>query len=366
MNKTLKNTIFAIVLASFMLSAAACDLPKRIAQGKEDEIIVIADSLEYKQLEPVLQETFGKVIYTPQAENLFVLKRKDFSELSNYKNQKNILIIAPLNSNSSESRYIGSILDPSVKSKVESDSAFVFNKYDLWASSQLVMVLTSSDMGKLQKNIKENEDDLLYYYQKLSNKRLFSTLYNEKYEKKNIEAKLLEKYGWIIYVQADYELAVSNDKENFVWLRRSPDTEMETWIFVHWIENGSPELLNQDSIVAIRDRMTEKFYRTIDERSYVLSYDEYMKSTETNFLGKYAIMTQGLWKMSDASMGGPYVNYTFYDEATKRIYMLDGSVFAPKYHKKGLIQSADVILQSFKTKAELSKDKIEDLLDELE
>jgi hypothetical protein len=91
-----------------------------------------------------------------------------------------------------------------------------------------------------------------------------------------------------------------------------------------------------------------------------------MKSTETNFLGKYAIMTQGLWRMSDASMGGPYVNYTFYDEATKRIYMLDGSVFAPKYHKKGLIQSADVTLQSFKTKAELSKEKIEDLLDELE
>jgi hypothetical protein len=72
MNKTLKNTILATVLTSFMFAAAACDLPKRIAQGKEDEIIVIADSIEYNQLEPVLQETFGKVIYTPQAENLFV------------------------------------------------------------------------------------------------------------------------------------------------------------------------------------------------------------------------------------------------------------------------------------------------------
>jgi hypothetical protein len=367
MNRIIRKSVLFAVTGSFLFVISACDLPKKMAKGKEDEIIVIADSLEYQQIEPLLEKTFGQVIYTPQPENLFILKRKDYSELNNYKNQKNILIVAPLNSGTSVSQYIDNVLNPDVKQKVLSDSNFVFNKYNLWASSQLVMVLTSADMEKLKKNITENSDDLLYYFQKLSNQRLYKSLYNAKYEKKNIEAKLLKDYGWIIYVQADFELAVSDSAENFVWLRRAPDTDMERWIFVHWIDNGSPELLNQDSILAIRNRVTEKYYRTIDERSYVQAYgEEFIKATETNFLGKYAIMTQGLWRMTDAGMGGPFVNYTFYDEKTRRIYMLDGSVFAPKYHKKGLIQQVDVTLQSFKTREELSQDKIEELMDELE
>lgn len=367
MNIIIKKTVLIGVIGSLILAVSACDMPKKMAKGKEDEIIVIADSLEYLQIESLLEKTFGQIIYTPQPENLFILKRKDYSELNNYKNQKNILIVAPLNTETNVSKYVGSILNQDVKEKVLNDSNFVFNKYNLWASGQLVMVLTSPDLETLKKNITANSADLLYYFQKLSNQRLFESLYNAKYEKKEIEAKLLKNFGWIIYVQADFELALSDSSENFVWLRRAPDTDMERWIFVHWIENGSPELLNQDSILSIRDRVTEKFYRTIDERSYVQAYgDDFIQAAETNFLGKYAIMTQGLWSMTDKSMGGPFVNYTFYDEKTHRIYMLDGSIFAPKYHKKGLIQQVDVTLQSFKTKEELSQEKIEELMDELE
>ena len=56
-------------------------------------------------------------------------------------------------------------------------------------------------------------------------------------------------------------------------------------------------------------------------------------------------------------------NGFFYDEKTRRIYMIDGSVYAPKYYKRNLIQQMDVTLQSFRTKAELSKERIDDLLD---
>jgi len=77
-------------------------------------------------------------------------------------------------------------------------------------------------------------------------------------------------------------------------------------------------------------------------------------------------MTQGLWRMKDGSMGGPFINYTFYDEPTKRIYMLDGSVYAPKYYKKKLIQQLDVLLRSFLTKREVDKERYEELMEELE
>jgi len=360
--KYFTSAMFVIVLLIFLSS---CNVQKE-AVGKEDVIYVVADSLEFYDLEADLLSVFGKVIYTPQAENLFNLKRISVTKLDKYKRKKNILIVAPLNSGSYTSKYINSILDSTVKNLVEEDSEYVFNKHNLWAKDQLVMILTSPNMKELKANILKGSENLLYQFQNISNKRLFNELYNPRYERKKIEAKFLKEYGWIIYVQADYVPAIDKPKDNFVWLRRAPNSSMERWIFVHWIDNASPSFLNPDSIYKERNRVTKKFYQTADGKAYVQIADSYLTSKEVNFEGKYAIITQGLWRTSDHQMGGPFVNYTFYDAATKRIYMLDGSIFAPKYYKKKLIQQVDVTLHSFKTKKEMSKDKVEDLLDELD
>jgi hypothetical protein len=46
--------------------------------------------------------------------------------------------------------------------------------------------------------------------------------------------------------------------------------------------------------------------------------------------------------------------------------MIDGSIFAPKYYKRNLIQQTDVTLQSFRTKGELGEQRIEELLNATE
>ncbi|MBU2505900.1 MAG: DUF4837 family protein [Bacteroidetes bacterium] len=350
------------VLFLLILSASACNTQKP-ATGNEDEIFVIADTADYYEMEGTLLQVFGKVIYTPQPENLFELKRKRFDDLESIKKRKNIIILSTLESNSELGEYVKNRLDSTVNSMVEKNEEFVFNKYDLWARNQLVMTLVSPDLKQLNMNILREHDRLLGYFQKISNKRLFKSLYNDKYEKKEIEAKLLKNYGWMIYVQADFQLAKDVPEDNFVWLRRAINTDMERWIFIHWIDNATPVYLNSDSIASVRNRQTEKFYRTSDEKAYVEIADSYRSTTEVNFNGKYALMTQGLWRFNDKSGGGPFVSYTFYDEATKRIYFIDGSIYAPKYYKKKIIQQVDVILQSFMTEAQVNPEKREDLLD---
>ena len=146
-------------------------------------------------------------------------------------------------------------------------------------------------------------------------------------------------------------------------LEDHPEVIWKDGFFVHWIENASPEYLNIDSIKTIRNRVTEKFYLTSDDSAYVIIAEDFFTWNEVNFKERYAIFTQGLWELNVKGMGGPFVNYTFYDEKTKRIYMLDGSVYAPKYYKRSLIQQVDVMLQSFYTKDELSEDRIDELLD---
>ena len=91
----------------------------------------------------------------------------------------------------------------------------------------------------------KNSDDLLYIFQKKSDERLFSNLYNPTYEKKDIEGKFLRDYGWVIYVQADFVVALNKPEDKFVWLRRSPGSDMERWIFIHWIDNATPDYLTR-------------------------------------------------------------------------------------------------------------------------
>lgn len=347
-----KLLIIPFILISFFL--ASCETNRQPARGFEDEIFVVADSVEYEMLRETLEDVFEKIIYTPQPEKLFSIKRISINELDRYRTRKNLIIIAPLNSGSYTSQYIQTVLDSSAKVKINSGEVFYVNRNDLWAKNQIVMLISAPDMSLLQFNMLKENQQLLYYFQKASDKRLSESLYNPRYELVEVEGKLLKDYGWVIYVQADFKVARNKPDENFVWLRRGLNTDMERWVFIHWIENASPEYLNEDSVRSLRNRLTEKYYRTSDNSANVEIAKDYFSINEINFNERYALFSQGLWRMSDKSMGGPFVNYTFYDEKTKRIYMLDGSIFAPRYYKRNLIQQVDVLLQSFLTEADLS------------
>jgi hypothetical protein len=358
-----KFLIILISIISFFI--ISCD-SKKPAKGFEDEIFVVADSVEYVEMLGSLQSVFEKEIYTPQPEKLFSLKRMSVKKLNNNNRYKNIVIAAPLNSGSRTAEYIKAIVDSSVEAKLASDSTFIVIKDDLWAKNQIVAVIAANTMEELNEKILGNADDLLYSFQKKSDERLYNNLYNPTYEQEKIEGGFLKDYGWIIYVQADYVVAINKPDDNFVWLRRSPGTDMERWIFVYWIDNASPDYLVEDSIKVIRNRVTKEFYETSDDKSYVVVAENYFVVKEVNFNGRYALFTQGLWELNIKGMGGPFVNYFFYDEDTQRIYMIDGSVYAPKYYKRNLIQQMDVTLQSFRTEAELSPERKEELLEATE
>jgi Domain of unknown function (DUF4837) len=361
--KALTKIFAALIIISLMV---ACESSNKPAKGFEDEIFVIADSLEYIEFKDALDSTFERTIYTPQPEKIFTLKRINPSQVYKYKRKKNIIIAAPLNSGSKTSKFISAVVDSTVKNKLSADSNFILIKKDLWAKNQIVAVISAPSINEMKSKILRNSDDFLYTFQKISDERLFNSLYKAKYERKEIEGKLLKDYGWVIYVQADYQLALNKPEDNFVWLRRSPGSEMERWIFVHWIDNATPEYLNEDSIKVIRNRMTKKYYLTADTKGYVVVAEDYFTINEVNFNDRYALFTQGLWDLNIKGMGGPFVNYVFYDEDTQRLYMLDGSVYAPKYYKRNLIQQMDVTLHSFRTEKELTKERKEELLDAVE
>ncbi|MBM4176325.1 MAG: DUF4837 family protein [Ignavibacteria bacterium] len=370
LDKNMKKILiaFLLVTAAFSINIylSGCEPHLKPAIGKEDEIFVLADSTQWEHYYEILSPIFEKEIITPQPEMMFNLKRIDFSELNKFKNRKNLLIVATLSNGDKVSEYVKSILDSASYQLVISGNEFAVKKKDVWSKDQVLVIMASNTIEELRIRAFKNSDNLLYYFQKASDDRVMNNLYNPKYERKELEAKYLNDYGWMLYIQADFVEAINNPKEKFVWLRRSPDTDMERWMFVHWIDSVNADLLNNEFIVQTRNSVTQKFYKTMDDKAFVEIAQENISHSEFNLNGKYAIFSQGLWRMNDFSMGGPFVNYTFYDEANKRIYMLDGSVFSPRYEKKSLIQQVDVNLRTFRTKAELPKEKKNELFELLE
>ena len=187
----MKKFLFLLIVFFSML-IISCDSTNKPAKGFEDEIIVVADSVEYEEILASLQTVFEKEIYTPQPEKLFTLKRMSVAKFQNNQRSKNIIIVAPLNSGSRTSDYIKAIVDSSIEAKLALDNNFIVYKNDLWAQNQIVAVISSNTSAELNSKILANSDNLLYTFQKKSDERLFSNLYNPTYEKKDIEGKFLK------------------------------------------------------------------------------------------------------------------------------------------------------------------------------
>ncbi|MDR3665396.1 MAG: DUF4837 family protein [Ignavibacteriaceae bacterium] len=357
----MKKSLQFLLSVIFLLSLESCEHSYKLAQGAEDEIIVVADTSDFEKLKIPLQEIFEKVIYTPQPEKLFNLKRISPNEIESYQNYKNVILLAPLNSSSNTSKFIKALLDTSKFLNKNSGNDLMIPRYNLWAQNQLVMILTAPDLPQLELELVKNKEILVNSFHKLSDKRLNACMYDSKYESKNTEGMLLKSYGWIIFVASDFTIADNEPDENFFCLKNSSGKDMGKWIFVHWIDNASPAYLNEDSVRSIRNRLTNEYYKTPGVSSFIRIGKDNCLNNEVTFDGKYSLLTQGLWE-NDKEMQGPFINYTFFDEKTKRIYMVDGSINAPEYYKRNLIQQMDVMLKSFKTKADLSKEKQDELL----
>jgi hypothetical protein len=336
----MKNKIILFFLFVFFVYFVGCEMGRK-SIGKDNEIVVVADQFIWDYLEIHMEGVFGREIITPQYENIFYLKHYDYEEFLKNDRWQNIIIVGTLNSQDKVSKMVQLMLSEEVKRNVEEGETFVFTKKDQWARNQLVMILVSNTATSLKDKLKENSDELF---------KIFDTRYTEKYytqmfrklEQKDIEKYLMDKYGWSVRIQHDYRL----DKEfpdsigtGFVWLRRlSPDR----WFFVYWENLADSSKISPEWLLEKREEIGRIFYEgDVTDTAWVV---------QTNFQGRKALRTIGLWKNLDKKVGGPFRNYCFYDDRTKRIYILDIAVFAAGEAKEPYLRQLEIIAHTFRTK----------------
>lgn len=341
--KNLKLLTTGVV--SLLLLLSGCSR-KSGSFGEPTQLFIVADQEVWQALEPTLRDVFERTIETPQPEKVFSVYWVAPDKFSQFATRKNLVLLGALQAEGEISQKVSDILSADVKQKVMEGSAFVFPKKDAYAEGQLLMVLAGNTVEELQQKLSDNKS---YLYEMFREKLLEETKRQmfEQLEQKELSQELLSKYGWTLRIQHDYIINIERPQDRFVMLRRSLPGR-ERWLFVHWIEEADPEIIDRDWAMRTRNKLTQKFYEgdTINE--------DYTEAEEIDFLGRSTLLLQGLWENVEKVAGGPFKNYSFYDTASQRIYMIDIAVYYPGGEKEPFLRQLDIMAHTFKTAQEVS------------
>lgn len=346
--QTLKFVTIGILSVLVLLSSCS---RKSNSFGEPTQLFIVADRDVWQALEPTFRDVFEKVISTPQPEKVFSVHWVAPDKFSQFATRKNLVLVGILESQEEISQKVSEILSADVKQKVVEGSAFVFPKKDAYAEGQLLVVLASNTVGDLKEKLADNKSYLYEMFKKKLIEETTKQMY-EKLEQEELSQQLLSKFGWTLRIQHDYIINIERPQDRFVMLRRSLPGR-ERWLFVHWIEEADPEIIDREWAMRTRNRLTQKFYSgdTINE--------DYTNADEIDFLGRPTLLLQGLWENVERVAGGPFKNYSFYDAPSKRIYMIDIAVYYPAGEKEPFLRQLDIMAHTFKTAQEVSDEDAE-------
>ncbi len=352
----LKLHVFLFVMAVLLATAGCGEVDYRPeAIGNDAEIVIVTDDAYWNgEIGEALRATISDYIETlPAPERAFELRRMNMAtSFEDIRMQKNVVFVAPFTDTTAVARFLRSRLPEDAGA---ADNGIAVHREDLWRRNQMIVYMTAATPEALEQTIRESGDDVLYLFNNIARQRATRDIF-EKGRQKKIEEYLMERHGFAVNVQHDFRIAI--DTTNFVWLRRILS---DTWrsIFVYYIENANPAVLTPEWIYATRDSLTKQWIQG-NAGGFVQIDRPPRRPLETelvNFLGRYGFETRGLWQMvgqrEDGShfqfgAGGPFVTYTFYDEPSGRIYMIDGMVFAPGYEKREFLRHMEATAYTFR------------------
>jgi hypothetical protein len=340
------------------------------AVGQTGTLYVVADSATWNgPVGDAIRDELGRGLATlPQPEPAFTLIRQDLTEqfFNQLRRQHAVLFAGPYTRPSTTGRFLRARLDSSGVAALERGGNGVFLRPNLWATRQLVVYATGPDDETVAAQIRARGSELRRAFDALARQRLTRDMF-ERARQTDIEDRLLERHGFAVGVQHDYVLVRdttfvtdAGTAGTFVRLRRLAASDSWRDLFIYFEEDPRLERLNREAVLALREDLSRRFVRGADDSTYIRVEDRFPDRrpivTDTVGLnGRFALETRGTWYLGredgrSAGMGGPFVNYAFYDDDTGRFYMIDGMVFAPRFDKREFLRQMEAIAHTFRTR----------------
>lgn len=284
-------------------------------------------------------------------EPAYTLIFRDFEsqrELDEIKSFRNIIIAAPLNEQSNVSQLAGGMLSSEHRQRVNKNESFAFSLKDRWARGQNTLILASSSDERLAKNIRNSADELASHLEEREMDYRTQEIFRRR-EHVALADSLWENHGWRVRIQHDYVQLF--DSTQSVMLRRYlPDNNR--WMWAWWKDDVEhADFISPEWINSTRDSLMQFLVQGVRDGSHVET--DYRVAVETaefttgNRLNGYE--TMGVWRMANDLMGGPFVNFTYYDPKTRRIVMVEYAQFAPGVSKRRFVRQFQAMGRTFES-----------------
>lgn len=317
------------------------------AGGEIGEMILVIDSTQWKgEIGRELKETFrAPMIGLPQDEPMFSVNKVNPRKLNNLlKSATNMVFVMTLDSKTDQSKTIRRYFTNQSLNKIQQDtSLWMTIRKDEFAKGQVALYLFAKDEATLVRKLDENAGRLRAFFESVEQKRIKKKLYASRATE--VEKAILESQGVSIQVPFGWDLA--KNLPNFSWVRfLEVDREMD--IFIYQQPYTSQSVF--DDLPGLRDNITSEFLRDGEKPDLYIMRQEIVPVFQeaVSFQGNYAKKARGLWKISDNSGGGPFISYTVVDEASQKLFYIEGYVYAPAGRKKNFVREVDAILSTFK------------------
>jgi hypothetical protein len=288
--------------------------------GKLGEIVVVVsdNAWESDGLDVLNTALKREVEGLPQPEPQFSVAQINQSEFSRiFRTTRNLVLIE--------------------KSDVDS----VFWSNDKYSRDQLVLNIAYTTPENARKMIIQKGNTYADYFYQRELDRLKEA---HKLARDNGIGKTIRtKFGVEIYIPKDFR--VNQEEDGFIWLIRNK-RDIQQGIFIY--ELGMQESLDPISTALMsRDSVSSKYIFGELDNTYMQLEMRYSPITEVGEVdGVFQTQMLGLWRMANDFMGGPFVNYTFFDDPNDRLVGIDGYVYSPGTEKRNLMWELRAIVES--------------------
>ncbi len=225
-----------------------------------------------------------------------------------------------------------------------------------YSRTQAYVNIQAPDEASLYRAIKENDMKLLSFFYNAERERLmdyFAKNKNEKYQE-----KVEELIGYKITIPAllnHHNL----EGQNFLWFSGGK-VEARTDVLMYTFPCASEDLISMAYLRAKRDSVMKINVPGPSEGAYVRTADVVEPTFNKIKINNSAVYEmRGLWETTVDFMGGPFVNYTYYDKENKMVKVLEGFVYAPNEDKRNLIRRIEAVAYSWQPSQEANKEQNE-------
>lgn len=211
-----------------------------------------------------------------------------------------------------------------------------------WASQQILIRLEAPTKESFVELLSNKGDFIVETLRNAEIDR--QVLINRKYENSELHRSLLANHELSAYFPKGYEARV--DTGNFVWIQYDP-MDMIQGVLIWDYPYTSEDQVSYETLLAKTDKMLKSRVPGSNKGSHMAIYfgsPIYSKTFTHN--GHFVREVKGLWEMEGDWMGGPFISWTFVDEARNRLVTLFGFVYAPKYEKRNHIRKVESLLKT--------------------